>query len=79
MLSQIGKGLHRSLAQRLCSGELWGLRQIQKKAEEFSSSFLPLPPVSFHEESGAPTGASAMPFSLMPTVLPLYRLECWWL
>ena len=37
-------------------GEAWGLRLIQKLAEEYSESFVSLPPVSFDEETGPPSG-----------------------
>ncbi|CAL5224831.1 g7583 [Coccomyxa viridis] len=55
MLPHFGKGLHRSLIRSLVPGEAWGLRLIQKLAEDYSESFVPLPPVSFDEETGPPS------------------------
>lgn len=56
MLSQFGKGLHRSLIESLVLGEAWGLRTVQKFAKDYSESFIFLPPVSFDEETGPPSG-----------------------
>ena len=56
MLSQIAKSLHRSPAKRLIDGEVWGSRFIQSEANNYCDSFIPLPPVNFDEECGAPTG-----------------------
>ena len=56
MLSQIAKALHRSPAERLLAGGVWGLRLIQSEADNYSASFIPLPPVDFDEECGPPTG-----------------------
>ena len=56
MLSQLGKGLHRSLIKSFLLGESWGLRSVQKLAQDYSESFISLPPVSFDEETGPPSG-----------------------
>jgi len=64
MLSQVGRGLRRSLAKRLLPSEAWGIRQLQKLAEDYSESFISLPPVSFDEESGPPSGALLFFFRL---------------
>ena len=64
MLSQIAKAIHRSPVERLLAGEAWGLRLIQSEADNYSASFIPLPPVDFDEECGPPTGI-------------LLRVECY--
>jgi hypothetical protein len=71
MLSNSCKGLHRSLADHLLAGENWGIRGLQKAARDLSESFISLPPVSFDEESGAPSGASkpAMQHDVHPSCM----------
>ena len=64
MLAHFGKGLHRSLVRTLVPGGEWGLRLVQKLAEEYSDTFIFLPPVSFDEETGPPTG------SYLKSILP---------
>ena len=69
MLSQFGKGLHRSLIKSLVPGEVWGLRLIQKLAEDYSETFISLPPVSFDEETGPPSGGSLLSFAFRGGVI----------
>ena len=64
MLSHFGKGLHRSLVKSSVPGEAWGLRLIQKLAKDYSESFVSLPPVSFDEETGPPSGGFLLSFAL---------------
>ena len=56
MLSQITKALHRSPAEKFLAGGAWGWRLIQREADNYSASFISLPPVDFDEECGPPTG-----------------------
>ena len=84
MLSNSCKGLHRSLAEYLLAGETWGIRGLHKAARDLSESFISLPPVSFDEESGAPSGASkpAMQHDVHPSCMleghihPLINSRC---
>ena len=68
MLSHFGKGLHRSLSKSVVPDEAWGLRLIQKLAEDYSVSFISLPPVSFDEESGPPSGGLLPSSALRPSL-----------